>query len=215
MQNPYSLTVIVDPEHYRLNVAADSEQQLVDLTEVIPSVQLDIKYASTDNFTGTQLYPEPRAYLRRPAAAALLAVQQALAKKRLGICVFDAYRPYSVTLQLWKYLRDERYVAAPWTGSRHNRGCAVDMTLIDLARGTALLMPTGYDDFSLRAHHNYSDLPDNILRNRILLVKVMHEHGFSPLPTEWWHFDFNGWENYALLDLSFAALNAALNRSVL
>jgi D-alanyl-D-alanine dipeptidase len=111
-----------------------------------------------------------------------------------------------VTLKLWEYLRDERYVAAPWTGSRHNRGCAVDMTLVDLASGAVLAMPTGYDDFSERAHHHYSDLPENVLRNRSLLLNVMREHGFSPLPTEWWHFDFNGWENYALLDLPFAAL---------
>lgn len=206
MQNAYSLTVIEDPQRYRQCVANDAAQRMTDLAEAIPALQLDIKYAGTDNFTGEQLYPEPRAYLRQPAAAALQAAQQALAQQGLGIRLFDAYRPYSVTLKLWEFLRDERYVAAPWTGSRHNRGCAVDMTLIDLASGAALAMPTGYDDFSERAHHHYTDLPENVLHNRRLLVEVMLEHGFTPLPTEWWHFDYTGWENYALLDLPFAAL---------
>lgn len=206
MQNAYSLTVIDNPEHYHQSIAADAGQCLVDLALVIPSLQLDIKYAGTDNFTGEQHYPKPRAYLRRAAADALQAAQQALMQQGLGILVFDAYRPYSVTLRLWEFLHDERYVAAPWTGSRHNRGCAVDMTLIDLESGETLAMPTGYDDFSERAHHHYSDLPEDVLHNRRLLVNVMREHGFEPLPTEWWHFDFSGWENYALLDLPFAAL---------
>lgn len=207
MQNPYALNIIADPEQYRLSIAADAGQRMVDLATVIPSLQLEIKYAGTDNFTGSQHYPEPRAYLREPAATALQAAQQALSEQGLGIRIFDAYRPYSVTLTLWEYLRDERYVAAPWTGSRHNRGCAVDMTLVELASGAALAMPTGYDDFSDRAHHDYADLPERVLCNRSLLVNVMREHGFAPLPTEWWHFDFNGWENFALLDLPFAALH--------
>jgi D-alanyl-D-alanine dipeptidase len=207
MQNPYSLTVIGDPEHYRQRIAAQKEQRLVDLAAAIPSLRMDIKYASTDNFTGEQLYPQPRAYLRQPAAEALRAAQQALSEKGLGICIFDAYRPYSVTLKLWEYLRDERYVAAPWTGSRHNRGCAVDMTLVDLASGETLAMPTGYDDFSERAGHHYTDLPETVLHNRKVLVSVMRKHGFAPLPSEWWHYDFNGWENYALLNLPFAVLD--------
>jgi D-alanyl-D-alanine dipeptidase len=206
MPNPYSLAIIEDAGRYREIIAADPEQQLVDLAEAIPGICLDIKYAGADNFTGSLLYPEPRAYLRQPVAAALRDVQQALSLQGLGICIFDAYRPYSVSLKLWEHLRDERYVAAPWTGSRHNRGCAVDMTLIDSVSGTALAMPTGYDDFSQRAHHAYADLPEEVLRNRRLLVDAMCCRGFSPLPTEWWHFDFNGWEKFDLLDLPFASL---------
>lgn len=209
MPNPYSLAVIEDAGQYRAIAADDPAQRMVDLTLAVPGIVLDIKYAGSDNFTGACLYPQPRAFLRAAAASALRAAQQALAEQGLGICVFDAYRPYAVSLQLWEHLRDERYVAAPWSGSRHNRGCAVDMTLIELESGRALTMPTAYDDFSERAHHIYCDLSAEVLRHRRLLLETMLAHGFAPLPTEWWHYDFNGWENFALLDLPFAALDDA------
>jgi D-alanyl-D-alanine dipeptidase len=113
--------------------------------------------------------------------------------------VFDCYRPLSIQKQLWALLPDERYVIDPRKGSRHNRGAAVDVTLID-AKGNELEMPTDYDDFSERAHRDYRLLPPSALRNRELLERIMTRHGFQGLATEWWHFDAEGWEHYPVLD---------------
>lgn len=179
-------------------------EQLVDLSTL--GVPLDIRYATPNNFMKRTLYPVAKAYLRAPAAQALANVQQELAAKGLGIKVFDAYRPYRVTVAMWEPIRNPDYVADPAKGSRHNRGAAVDLTLIDLKSGEELPMPTPYDDFTPRAAHAFEDLPENVRANRALLREVMQRHGFEPLPSEWWHYDFRGWERFDLLDVPLDAV---------
>jgi zinc D-Ala-D-Ala dipeptidase len=206
-ENKYGLRVIDSYDLYCETVEADSNKLLVRLDKFIPGIVLDIKYATTDNFTGKQLYEYPAAYLRYPAAWALRKIQERLSAHNLGLKVWDAYRPYSITERMWDYVLDARYAADPRNGSRHNRGCAVDITLIRLDSGEELEMPTEYDDFTEKAHIDFTDLPDEVLENRNMLIEVMDRYGFGVLPSEWWHFDFNGWEGYELLDLSFGVLD--------
>ena len=205
-RNRYGLQVVPDAATYERLAARDPDKRLVDLASL--GIPLDIRYATANNFMKTPLYPEARAYLRAPAARALVEIQRELAPRGLGIKVFDAYRPYSVTERMWEPIKNPDYVADPAKGSRHNRGAAVDLTLIDLQTGAELLMPTAYDDFTERAAHAYTDLSEEALRNRALLRDVMTRHGFEPLPSEWWHYDFRGWERFELMDVPFAQLPA-------
>ncbi|MBS1271800.1 MAG: D-alanyl-D-alanine dipeptidase [Candidatus Marinimicrobia bacterium] len=205
--NEYGLRVVDSPELYQELVQKDSTRQLVDLEGFIPGIHLDIKYATDDNFMGKQLYPAAKAYLRLPAARALKAVQAELQSLGLELKVYDGYRPYRVTVAMWEPYKDPRYVADPASGSRHNRGCAVDVTLISLKTGEELPMPTGYDDFSEQAHHDYTDLPAEVLKNRYILKTVMERHGFAPISSEWWHYDYSGWQKYHLMDIPFSELS--------
>jgi D-alanyl-D-alanine dipeptidase len=173
---------------------------LVDAAAAIPGLRLDIRYATPRNFTGRVLYPRPRCLLRPAVVERLARAQAAAAAAGMGLKVFDCYRPLSVQRAMWTLVPDERYVADPAKGSRHNRGAAVDLTLVDAA-GAELPMPTGFDDFSARAHRDYDDLPPAVLANRARLERLMSEAGFTGLPTEWWHFDADGWERYEVLDL--------------
>lgn len=204
--NEYGLHVVSDVDTYREIVARDASHALVDVQQFIPTAIIDVRYASEDNFMKQRLYPEARVLLRRPAAEALAAVQRELSSRGIGIKLFDAYRPYAVTRMMWDEIGDPDYVADPARGSRHNRGAAVDLTLVDLATGRELPMPTGYDSFEPAAHHGYGELPADAIRNRELLREVMIRHGFEPLPTEWWHYDFRGWERFDLLDVPFSAI---------
>ncbi len=190
-KNEYGLAVINNVDLYLETVEPDSVNRLLDIDHFIPSIVLDIKYATTDNFTEKQLYPYPKAYLRYPAAVALRNVQKELNEAGLGLKVWDAYRPYAITVLMWDYVQDPRYVADPRNGSRHNRGCAVDVTLIDIETGDELPMPTAYDDFTEKAHLDYDYLPDEVLANRALLIEVMQRHGFDPLPSYHGHFYFH------------------------
>lgn len=202
----YGVTVVDDTSFYRKEIERDSLNKLVDLEKFIPRIKLDIKYATKNNFAGIQVYNKAKAYLRLPAAIALKKVQADLNKKGLGLKIYDAYRPYSVTILFYEKVRDTDYVASPWQGSRHNRGCAVDVTIINLKTGKELEMPTKIDDFTLRAHPDYNDIPDTVKSNRTLLSSLMKKYGFTPFSTEWWHFDFSGWANYFLMDLNFEDL---------
>lgn len=177
-----------------------AEEPLVDVLSLLPGVLLDIRYAGTDNFTGRKLYSSARCLLRRPVAERLAEVQQELAGMGLALKIFDGYRPWSVQKVLWEILPDPRYVADPAQGSRHNRGAAVDLTLVD-AEGRELPMPSAFDEFSEKAHRDYMGLPEAALRNRALLEQVMARHGFTGLPTEWWHFDYAGWERFPISDI--------------
>lgn len=179
---------------------------MIDIKHYIPEIVLDIRYATTNNFTKEQIYTLPKAFLRKPVADSLKKVQMELSKIGLGIKVFDAYRPYSATLKFYEVFPDTTYVAAPWRGSRHNYGCAVDLTLIELKTGRELRMPTEFDDFTSKAHHDYNDLPKDVIENRELLRKVMEKYGFKIYPDEWWHYDFYDWQNYEILDIQFEKL---------
>jgi zinc D-Ala-D-Ala dipeptidase len=173
---------------------------LVDVQKINPRIKVEIRYATENNFTGKKLYSVGKCFLRKFVAFKLDSVQKELENYGLGIKVWDCYRPLSVQKILWSIVPDERYVANPSKGSRHNRGCAVDLTLVD-SLGNELPMPTGYDDFTEKAHRNYFNLPDTLIKNRMILENVMRKYGFIPLSTEWWHFDCEGWENFSILDI--------------
>lgn len=204
--NEYGLPVVRDAATYERLASHDPDKRLVAVAAAIPGVALDIRYATANNFMKTVLYPEPAAFLRAPAARALAAAQRDLQAEGLGLKVFDAYRPYSVTVAMWEPIRNPDYVADPAKGSRHNRGCAVDVTLVRPGDGAELPMPTPYDDFTPRAHHDFGELPADVLANRQLLRETMERHGFVALPSEWWHYDFAGWESFELMDLPFEEL---------
>jgi D-alanyl-D-alanine dipeptidase len=171
----------------------------------VRDVTLDIRYATPNNFTKARLYDEASCFLRPVTARKLAAVGEELRSSRLRLKLFDCYRPLSVQRKMWAIVPDDRYVADPAKGSRHNRGAAVDLTIVR-EDGSELPMPTGYDDFSERAHRSYLALPQEAIANRSLLERVMTKHGFVGLPTEWWHFDDADWERYPVLDIDFDKL---------
>ncbi|MDZ7290628.1 MAG: M15 family metallopeptidase [candidate division KSB1 bacterium] len=184
-----------------LAFSQSSDRELVDLTEIIPDIVLDLKYATPDNFLHEKLYTVGRAYLALGAAKSLKIVQDSLRARGLGLKIWDAYRPLSVQWLMWEKLPDSRYVADPRSGSRHNRGAAVDVTLVDLATGKELEMPTGFDDFTGKASHDYMNLPDQVIKNRQLLKDLMvRVGGFSAYSEEWWHYTHIRSQNYPLLD---------------
>ena len=202
--NRYGLRVVPDLATYERLAARDPATRLVDVASL--GIPLDIRYATPNNFMHRALYPVAKAYLRAPAARALGEVERELAAQGLGVKVFDAYRPYRVTEAMWEPIKNPDFVADPAKGSRHNRGAAVDLTLIDLRSGAELAMPTPYDDFTSRARQDFNDLPADVLANRAKLRDVMTKHGFEPLPSEWWHFDFGGWEKFDLMDVDLRVI---------
>jgi zinc D-Ala-D-Ala dipeptidase len=204
---PYGLQPANTLAAYQQQVKDNPENELIDLEDFIPGLVLDIRYATTNNFTAEQIYQLPKAFARKPVAEALLKIQQALQTDGLGLKIYDAYRPYAATVKFYEVYHDTTYVASPYRGSRHNRGCAVDLTLIHLETGEELKMPTPYDSFEEMAHADYPLQDEVALRNRELLKAVMREHGFKVYASEWWHYDFIGWENFELLDIPFEVLH--------
>jgi D-alanyl-D-alanine dipeptidase len=182
---------------------------LVELVKLDPTIKLDIRYATANNFTGKKVYPEARAFLQRPAAEALVAAHRELAREGYGLLVHDGYRPWSITKVFWEvtppHLRE--FVADPATGSKHNRGCAVDLTLYELKTGKPVEMPSAYDEFSPRAYPDYTGGPAEARARRDLLRKVMERHGFTVEPNEWWHFNYKDWREYPILDIPFSAIH--------
>jgi len=181
--------------------------RLVEIKKYVPSIALDIRYATTNNFMHQRMYKQAKAFARLPVAEALKAVQADLKSRGLGLKIYDAYRPYSITVKFYDMAHDTNFVADPRKGSRHNRGCAIDLTVIDLKTGKELDMPTGFDSFSVKAAANYPDLPKKEIENRELLKGVMQAHGFKIYRTEWWHYDFDGWDKYPLLDIPFSEIH--------
>lgn len=204
--NPYGLQVVNSYEDYHASYTHDPNNQLIEIKKVIPGITLDIRYATRNNFMKQIMYKEARAFARKPVVAQLKRVQSALNKKGYGIKIFDAYRPYSITQAFYKKAKNKNFVANPKKGSKHNRGCAIDLTLIDLKTGKELQMPTPYDSFAPEASPSYSNLSPIVLKNRALLITTMQSHGFRVLSNEWWHFDFIGWKKYALMDIPFEKL---------
>jgi zinc D-Ala-D-Ala dipeptidase len=158
-----------------------------ELSQIEPDIVLDLRYATDNNFVKKVLYDCPRCFLRPETAKALVSVHSDLSKMGLGLKVFDCYRPQSVQYQLWEIMPDHRYVAHPAKGSMHNRGIAVDLTIVD-SLGNELDMGTSYDYFGKEAYHKFTDFPQNILDNRQLLMSTMEKHGFRSTATEWWHY---------------------------
>jgi D-alanyl-D-alanine dipeptidase len=205
-KNEYGLRVVNDYELYTALTEADPDKRLVDLAEAAPDVEIDMRYATENNFMGKAIYRSGKAYLRAPAAAALSEANAALAEKGFGLKVLDAYRPYTATVEIWEHVQDARYAARPSSGSRHNRGCAVDVTLVVLATGEEAEMPSAFDDFSERAHQNYAGASAEAIENRRTLREAMKSVGFTPISSEWWHYDFRGWKNFELIDVPIETL---------
>lgn len=203
-----TLHITSDWKEYRQQVKEDPSKKMMELGKFIPGIVYDLRYATTNNFMKRKMYPAKTdmTYLRLPAAEALKKVQEELATKGLGLKIFDAYRPYSVTVQFWELVKDERYVANPAKGSGHNRGIAVDLTIIDLKSGIELDMGTGFDNFTDTAHSNFLHPDKKVLENRKLLRSLMEKNGFKVLDTEWWHFFIPGSDRYEVLDLPFKKL---------
>jgi len=182
---------------------------LVEITALDATIKLDIRYATSRNFLGTPLYSEARAFLQRPAAEALVRVNHALANDGYGLLVHDAYRPWYVTKIFWDATPPDKhaFVADPAQGSRHNRGCAVDLTLYTLADGKSVQMPSLYDEMSPRAYPNYAGGTPEQRRLRDYLRAQMEAQGFSVYESEWWHFDYKDWKAYAIQNATFEQLD--------
>lgn len=204
-QNKYGLKT-TDLKEYRASLATAPDKELIDLEKFIPGIALDIRYATTNNFTKEKIYNLARAYARKPVAEALKKAQQEFLKQGVGIKIHDAYRPYKATVKFYELYKDTTYVASPYRGSRHNRGCAIDMTLIDIKSGNELKMPTEYDSFRKEAWPTTPVSDPVIKKNRELIISVMEKHGFKVNASEWWHFDFIGWKKYEVLDIDFEEL---------
>ena len=181
------------------------EAKLVELITLDPTIKLDIRYATEDNFVGKKVYPEARAFLQKPAAKAVAKVHSKLRERGLGLVIFDGYRPWSITKLFWEVTPDDKrkFVANPAKGSKHNRGCAVDLSIFDLKTGKPVDMPSGYDEFTERASPDYAGGTAEQTANRELLRNLMEDVGFTVNPNEWWHFDYKDWEKYAIYDISF------------
>ena len=184
------------------------EPDLVDLATLDPSIHFDVRYATSNNFLGVPLYSEARAFLERPAAEALLAAGAVLRQKGFGLLIHDAYRPWYVTKMFWDATPPNlhTFVADPSKGSKHNRGCAVDMSLYYLSSGKPLEMPSGYDEMTPRANPGYAGGTDLERGHRETLRHTMESHGFTVDPGEWWHFDFADWPQYPILNIPFGKI---------
>jgi len=182
---------------------------LVELAKLDPTIKLDIRYATANNFVGKPVYPEARAFLQKPAADALLLAHRRLKDKGLGIVVFDAYRPWSITKLFWDITPADKkmFVADPAVGSKHNRGCAVDIGLYDLKTGRIVEMPGAYDEMSERSFVTYTGGTAEQRAHRDLLRNTMEKDGyFFVYPEEWWHYDFKDFREYAVQDIPFSAV---------
>lgn len=182
-----------------------STHQLVDVRKIHPRIVIDVRYASTNNFMKKAVYTSARCLLQKPVAERLSRVQARLEKEGLGLKIFDAYRPLSAQWELWKIVPNPTFVADPRKGSKHNRGAAVDVTLVD-SLGNELAMPTEYDEFVKAARSTYDKLPTPVLENRAKLHNAMKAEGFIPNPSEWWHFDDKDWKKFPVLDVPFNAV---------
>jgi len=184
------------------------EPDLVELAPLDPGIHLDIRYATANDFLGTPVYSQARAFLQRPAGKALLRVLQKLKALGYGLLIHDAYRPWYVTKIFWDATPPEGkiFVADPAQGSRHNRGCAVDLTLYDLATGKPIEMPGTYDEMSPRSFPDYPGGTSLQRWHRDLLRRAMESEGFTVYEAEWWHFDYKDWKEYPILNVPFERL---------
>ena len=193
---------------YKSSLKSNVDNELIDLEKLIPNIVLEVRYATTNNFTKKKIYNLPKTYARKPVAAALKKAQEEFNKLGYGIKVYDGYRPYSATVKFYEVMKgDTMYVASPYKGSKHNRGCALDLTLIDLKTNQELKMPTEWDTAS---KESWADAPVSdtaVAKNRATLISIMEKNGFKVYTAEWWHFDFVGWQKYDVMDINFEELN--------
>ena len=189
---------------------------LVELVTLDPTIHLDVRYATSNNFLSTPVYTQARAFMQRPAAEALVAASAELRQHGWGVLVHDAYRPWYVTKVFWEATPADKhdFVADPAEGSKHNRGCAVDMTLYDLKTGKPAEMPSLYDEMSPRAAADYTGGTAAQRERRDLLRRVMESHGFTVYSVEWWHFDYRDWQQYPILNVPFEQLGSTAPKAV-
>jgi D-alanyl-D-alanine dipeptidase len=182
------------------------QPDLVELVRMDSTLRLDIRYATKNNFLGRPVYKEARAFLQRPAAEAIARVNHALRQKGYGLIVFDGYRPWSVTKAFWDATPEDKkqFVADPQKGSRHNRGCAVDLTMFDLSTGREVRMPGEYDEMTERSHINYQCATPETKAMREMLRAAMEAEGFNVYEPEWWHYDYKDWKQYPILNIKFS-----------
>jgi D-alanyl-D-alanine dipeptidase len=183
--------------------------ELVELTSLDPTIKLDIRYATSNNFMGAPFYTEARAFMQRPAAEAVVRANRVLHKYGYGVIIHDAYRPWFVTKMFWDGTPDDKkdFVADPAKGSNHNRGGAVDLSLYDLRTGKEVEMTGGYDEMSDRSYAEYQGGTSLQRWRRNLLRAAMEEQGFKVYKFEWWHFDYKDWPSYPVLNVSFEELS--------
>jgi D-alanyl-D-alanine dipeptidase len=183
---------------------------LVELVALDRTIRLDIRYATPNNLAGRAVYTEARAFLQRPAAEALVRAHRALRAQGFGLLVFDGYRPWRVTKLFWDVTPPDKheFVADPAKGSKHNRGCAVDLSMFDLQSGTEVEMPSVYDEMSPRAYPDYKEGSAEARVRRDILRAAMEAEGFTVEPNEWWHYNYKDWQQYAILDIPFSSIGA-------
>ncbi|GAC1630316.1 MAG: hypothetical protein NVS9B14_00800 [Candidatus Acidiferrum sp.] len=189
------------------------QPDLVELAPLDPAIHLDIRYATSNDFLGVPVYTQARAFLQRPAAEALLRVLHKLEPLGYGLLIHDGYRPWYVTKIFWDATPPEGkiFVADPAQGSRHNRGCAVDLTLYDLKTGQPVEMTGGYDEMSPRSFPSYPGGTSLQRWHRDLLRRAMESEGFTVYESEWWHFDYKDWHEYGILNVPFEKLGIGSN----
>ena len=196
------------PEGPPVEAGSFRAPDLVELTSLDPTIHLDVRYATANNLVGRPVYAQARAFLQRPAAEALVRANQALHKDGYGLLVFDGYRPWAVTKVFWDLTPAGKkvFVADPRKGSKHNRGCAVDLSLYSLATGKEAAMPSVYDEMSERAYPTYGKGSQEARARRDLLRDAMEREGFFVYPYEWWHFDYKDWRHYRIGNERFEEL---------
>ncbi|KQM78258.1 D-alanyl-D-alanine dipeptidase [Pedobacter sp. Leaf216] len=200
------LVVVNSYTQYLASIKTNPDNELIEIKKAIPNIKLDIRYATKNNFMQQVMYKQARAFARKPVVESLKKIQKELNKKGYGLKIFDGYRPYAITVEFYKKASDKNFVANPAKGSKHNRGCAVDLTLINLKTGKELVMPTPYDSFSAAAAANYQNISPEAKKNRDFLIAIMAKYQMNVLENEWWHYDFSGWRNYNLMDIPFEKL---------
>jgi D-alanyl-D-alanine dipeptidase len=185
------------------------QTDLVELTKLDPTIKLDVRYATSNNFVGRPVYKQARAFLQRPAAEALVRVNASLRPLGYGLIVFDGYRPWSVTKLFWDITSAEnkKFVADPKKGSKHNRGCAVDLSLYDLSTGKEIEMTGKYDEMSERSYPTYTGGTEQQKKMRDLLRSKMEAEGFTVYEYEWWHFDYKDWHQYRITNVPFSRVH--------
>lgn len=186
--------------------AREAPDDFVEVVKLDPSIAIELPYATKNNFCKRKLYPIERCFLRREVAEALIKVQKDLKKHGYSLKIWDGYRPRSVQWEMWEHSPIPNFVGDPRYGSKHNRGAAVDVTLVTAGDHKYVEMPTPYDEFTHRAHANFIDVRKEIAERRILLQQMMRKHGFHTIQSEWWHFNYKNWRNFPLEDVSLQEL---------
>ena len=188
--------------------SATRAPDLVELIKLDPTIKLDIRYAGTNNFLGKPVYKEARAFLQRPAAEAVVRAHRALAAHGYGLLIHDGYRPWAITKLFWDMTsgKQREFVADPKSGSKHNRGAAVDLTMYELKTGKPVQMPGDYDEMTERSYPDYAGGTAEQRARRDRLRTVMEAEGFTVEPNEWWHYNYKDWREYPILDIPFSAI---------